>query len=108
MSQVGGTKKTKLNNFSRFMFAYKAKEQAKGRNIDMNTATIEAGMIWAVSSDFLKISNLNILYNLIKLFRTFRKLKKQNIQTAEVKWCKRSCQRKRTRLIRESRHCQRI
>lgn len=38
----------KLNSFARFMFDYKAKEEAKGRRMDMRTVTLEAGEIWKV------------------------------------------------------------
>lgn len=46
-----GTKKKniKKNSFSNFMFKYKTNEEAKGRNIDMATATLEAGKIWQVT-----------------------------------------------------------
>lgn len=67
MSQSGAGKKTKANSFSRFMFQYRDKEQAKGRKIDLNTATLEAGKIWQVRSEIFKNSNLNIICILISI-----------------------------------------
>lgn len=43
----------KKNGFSNFMFAYKSLEKDKGRDIDLSTATLEAGKIWQVSKKII-------------------------------------------------------
>lgn len=41
--------KKSSNGFASFMFEYKSQEKANGRDLDMNTVTVEAGKLWQVS-----------------------------------------------------------